>query len=45
MADISALTVAALRAIASRALAGCCDDCRAILRDQLRAEEFDSDSD
>lgn len=31
--------IAELRAIATRNLAECCDECRALLREQLRSEE------
>lgn len=31
-----------LRAAATRNLVECCEDCRALLREQLEREEFDS---
>ncbi len=37
--DLSAFTREELRAIATRNLAECCDDCRVILRKQLADEE------
>lgn len=40
MADISSFTNAELRAIATRNLVECCAECRALLREQLQAEEF-----
>ncbi|MDP9261266.1 MAG: hypothetical protein M3O89_04760 [Actinomycetota bacterium] len=39
MADIFSLSNAELRAIATRNLAECCDECRALLREQLEDEE------
>jgi len=38
--ELDAEAAAELRAVATRALARCCDECRLILRDQLRDEEF-----
>ncbi len=32
--------IAELRVIATKALADCCDECRALLRDQLRHEAW-----
>lgn len=37
--DIGHVSNAELRAIATRALANCCDECRAVLREQLEREE------
>ncbi len=39
VADISTLSNAELRAIATRNLAECCDACRVLLREQLIEEE------
>ncbi len=39
--ELSDFTAAELRAIATRALADCCDECRSILREQLKREERD----
>ena len=46
-ADLGALTparIAELRAIATRNLMECCDECRAMLRAQLEEEEFRRDT-
>ncbi len=43
MADISSFSDAELRALATRNLAECCDECRALLREQLEEEEFRED--
>jgi hypothetical protein len=41
VAEIQSFSNAELRAIATRNLAECCDQCRALLREQLQDEEFD----
>ena len=41
MADLSERTPAEWRAIATRNLVECCDECRALLREQLEDEEFE----
>jgi hypothetical protein len=41
MADLSRFTRLELRAIATRALSTCCDECRLVLRQQLQTEEFE----
>lgn len=41
MADLLAFKVDELRGIATRALAACCDECRAVLREQLERDEYD----
>lgn len=46
-ADLGALTparITELRAIATRNLVECCDDCRALLREQLIDEESKRDT-
>ncbi len=40
LADISSLSNAELRALATRNLVECCGECRALLREQLEQEEF-----
>jgi hypothetical protein len=43
VADLSSLSNAELRAIATRNLVECCAECRALLRHQLIEEEFGGD--
>lgn len=42
-ADLRGFTSEELRAACTRALADCCDECRAILREQLEREEFETE--
>ncbi|HZP97328.1 MAG TPA: hypothetical protein VFC31_13495 [Candidatus Limnocylindria bacterium] len=39
MADLSSFTNTELRALATRQLVECCDECRVMLREQLIEEE------
>lgn len=39
MADLSSFSIAELRAIVTRNLVECCDECRALLREQLIEQE------
>jgi hypothetical protein len=41
VADLPSFSNAELRAIATRNLVTCCDECRALLREQLEREELD----